>query len=326
MTRGTSLEAVGRTYEGQALLRAGIELAESGGAIEDALMGRVLLVISLSFRDVARAYEMGRAGLAEARRLGERSRTVAFLGNVAEMARWIGDWDWALGELALFLDGDLDPEDRLWLMEADVVLRSWRGEEAADRIAELRAAYDTRPQDIWSDVSWADVEAHRGLADGRLAEARAAAHELARLSPLNSPTAYHVAARAALWGRDAAGVRDDLAGIEATGVRGPLVTLRRMVYSAGLAALEGRLQDARSRFVEARRELIDRGVDFEAALVAIDMATVLGRDDPDVLAAAADARPILERLRARPFLERLEAALGHTGRPAVEAAQQPPRG
>jgi len=283
-------------------------------------------VISLSFRDVARAYEMGRAGLAEARRLGERSRTLAFLGNVTEMVRWIGDWDWALGELASFLDGDLDPEDRSWLMEADVVLRSWRGEEVTDRLAELQAAYSARPGDAWSSLSWADVESHRGLADGRLVEARAAAHELARLSPLNSPTAYHVAARAALWAHDAAGVSNDLAGIEGTGVRGPLVTLRRMVYSAGLAALEGRPQDARSRFVEARRELVDRGVDFEAALVAIDMATVLGPDDPDVLAAAADARPVLERLRARPFVERLDAALHRTGQPAVEAAQQRPLG
>jgi hypothetical protein len=99
-----------------------------------------------------------------------------------------------------------------------------------------------------------------------------------------------------------------------------------MVYSAGLAALEGRPQDARSWFVEARRELVDRGVDFEAALVAIDMATVLGPDDPDVLAAAADARPVLERLRARPFVERLDAALHRTGQPPVEAAQQRPLG
>lgn len=49
------------------------------------------------------------------------------------------------------------------------------------------------------------------------------------------------------------------------------------------------------------------------------MATILGPDDPDALVAAADARPVLERLAARPFLTRLDAALAREPEPAVTA-------
>lgn len=145
-----------------------------------------------------------------------------------------------------------------------------------------------------------------GLADGRLAEARRAALALARLSRLNAPAALPVAARTSAWTRDAAGLRDDLAAIQANGVRGSLVTIRRTAIGASLAALEGRADEGRRLFAEAQRGLLDAGVAFEAALVAIDAAVTLGPDDPAAVEAAGAARPILERLGARPFLAMLD--------------------
>ncbi len=57
---------------------------------------------------------------------------------------------------------------------------------------------------------------------------------------------------------------------------------------------------------EGQQRLLDGGVRFEAAPVAIDAAATLGRDDPAAVVAAETAKPILERLGARPFLAILD--------------------
>ena len=312
--KGASLLPLGRAYEGLGVMRAGIELAEANGATDESLAGRTALMASMGARDAGAALEMGRAGLAEARRLGLRGAAIVIIGNAVEVARWTGDWQWALDELAPFLDGDLDFVQRSWLLTGSVILRAWRGEAIDAELAELRGIQEAHPGDAFAVGDRADFGACWGLAAGRLAEARAAAHEMARLSPLNAPAEYPLAIRAALWMRDPVAAGEDLVALEATGVRGPFVTLRRAAFRAGILALTGRPGDARTLYAEARQGLLERGIGFEAALVALDMATLLGSDDVDAAAAAAEARPVLERLGARPFLARLGAA------PAREAA------
>ena len=315
-TKGSAMLPLGRAYEGLGATRAGIELAEEIGATAEALTGRIGLLASMGARDAVAAMHMGRAGLAEALRLGLRGQASMFAGNLAEVARWTGDWDWAIDQVAAFLDGDLDVGRHSWLLTGSLVLRAWRGEAIDDDLAALRALQGGSAADSTLAGDRLDLELSLRLADGRLSECRAAARGMARISPLNAPAAYNVAVRAALWLRDPAAVAQDLAALDATGVRGPLVALRRTAFRAGIAALEGRAPEARSLYAEARRGLLDRGVAFEAAVVAIDMATLLGPGDPDAAAAASEARPILEQLGARPFVERLEAALRGAGAPA----------
>ena len=60
------------------------------------------------------------------------------------------------------------------------------------------------------------------------------------------------------------------------------------------------------------------GLVYKQALVVIDMALVLGPDDPVVRASVDDARAILERLDARAFSARLDELMG-------EAADSPSR-
>jgi len=308
IVRGTALAFLGRSYEGAVAMRGGIELAEENGLNSVALQGRTGLAILAQGADPVEAAQLNRAGLAEARRLGLRANSIFFLGNGADSVRWTGDWDWALGELAGALASDLDPGDRSWLLETEVVLRSWRGDAVADDVAELRRAYGAAGTAVGGTEAY-DLEASLALSEGRVVDARAAAREFARLSHVNAPTAYPLSARAAIWGRDAEGAREDLAALDATGAHGAFISLRRTAFAAGIAALEDRPEEARRLYADARQGLLDRGVVFEAALVAIDMATVLGPDDPDAIAAAAEARPVLERLQARPFLARLDAAL-----------------
>ena len=311
--KGFALRALGRGYEGLADARGGIDLADAHGSREEALALRGTFLIALNDVDVAAAVEGARAALLEARRLGLRGRAITLAGNASEAARWTGEWDWALGELDALLDGDLDPVDLAWLQVNAVVLRAWRGEDVADRLAALGANARGSREGAWYETLRCDLDSCLALASGRLSEARDRAREYARLSPLNAPTGSALAARAALWAGDPAAAAEDLHALELTGVRGSLTTLRRTTLRAGLAALEGRPSEAHARYAEAQQGLLDRGIAFEAALVGIDMATVLGPDDPEATRAAAEASSILARVGAQPFLARLEAALTREG-------------
>ena len=319
--KGGALRALGRGYEGLADARAAVELADAHASGEEALRLRGNLLLALYDVDVAAAVRDGRAALQEARRLGLRGQAITLAGNASEAARWTGEWDWALSELDALLDGDLDPVDRAWLQVNAAVLRAWRGEDVGDRVAILDAAERGSQEGTWYESLGRDLDSCLGLAHGgRLLEARARAREYAGLSSLNAPPAFALAARAALWGGDHVAAVEDLRALEQTGVHGLLVSLRRTTIRAGIAALEGRAPEARALYLEAQRGLFDHGVAFEAALVGIDMAKLLGPDDPEASRATAEARPILERLGARPFIALLDAALDTSGRTGLPLA------
>jgi len=91
------------------------------------------------------------------------------------------------------------------------------------------------------------------------------------------------------------------------GFRGRWMAAARHTVEAGLAALEGRADDAATAY----RESIDawRALDctLDLALCELDLVLLLGAHHPDA-AAAKEARDIFTELGARPFLERLDRA------------------
>ena len=308
-TKGFALRSQGRAYEGIAIVRAGVELADRYCTREESLTLRNNYLILLNDTDLVAGTNQVKATILEARRLGLRGHVVNMLGNGGEAARWTGDWDWALGEVDALLEGDLDPVDAIWLQGIATTLHAWRGEDVTGRLAVMEALAPTIPDQGWLGSLRSDLDAVLGLAAGQLAEARGAALDYAKRSPLNAPMALPVAARAALWMRDPDAAADDLRALEGTGIHSPFVSLRRTVLRAGIAALEGRSAEARSLYAGTQQDFLDRGVLFEGALVGIDMVAVLGPHDPDARHAATEARPILERLGAKPFLARLESLL-----------------
>jgi hypothetical protein len=88
-----------------------------------------------------------------------------------------------------------------------------------------------------------------------------------------------------------------------------VVEADRLTTRAGIAALEGRPDDALSLYREALRAWRALGLAWDEALCGIDMATLLDPSDPDVRAAAESAREILVRLEAAPFIARLDVAM-----------------
>jgi hypothetical protein len=93
---------------------------------------------------------------------------------------------------------------------------------------------------------------------------------------------------------------------------------------AGIAALEGRREEALAGYREAITQLGDCGLDFEVARLKLDAIIVLGAAGPEVRAWADGARAVFERLGARPYLDRLAQAT--TGAPAGDRAGTSSRG
>ena len=309
VTRGSALSNVGRTYEGIGVLKAGLELAAANSFHTTALRARNNIGAFLSHRDMGEGLAVLRAGLEESRRLGLRWWTLGFVINAAESALSVGQWDWALGEVDAILATDLEREDRAQLLATSLMYRAFRGQPIDAQLAE----YDGLMAGLNDPTmigSLHGVRANLALAAGRHSEARDEFHALAEITPLNAPSGYPMAARAALWMRDGAAARADLDAFAALNAHGPAIDLRRTTILAGLAALDGRPAEALAQYREALRGWEAIGLSWEMALTAIDMVTLLDPAEPEVSAATERAREILRGLGARPFLDRLDAANG----------------
>ena len=98
--------------------------------------------------------------------------------------------------------------------------------------------------------------------------------------------------------------------LDAAAVHGRVVDLERRAFGAALSAHDGDLERAGREYAAVLPELAEMGLVYKQALVVLDMALLLGPDDPVVQTSVGDARAILERLGARPFSARLDELMG----------------
>jgi len=311
--KGDALGSLGRLREGIAVIRAGEELARDNGlhTIQlRALRGRGYLLGEI---DPTAALDSSREGLALARRLGNRDAMLRLMINFGYMAFLAGDWDGALTELdAGLAEENLNQFARYALLTNALTIHACRGEPVADGLAELELAIADRTDDRGFIGLVEDAKGHAALAEGRLDDARAAWRHTAELTAGNAPEGLYRAARPALWDGDLAGAKADLAALDATGVHGRVVEIRRTTVRAGLAALEGRPAEALLLYREVLRGWRDVGLPWDEALAGIDMATLLDPSEPEVRTVAESTRAILMRLGAKPFLARLDAAMARS--------------
>jgi hypothetical protein len=214
-----------------------------------------------------------------------------------------------------------DVQDRVFLLTAILPIRSWRGEPIDAELAELeQLAPEVDDPDGKSTIHAA--RSHVALAAGRFDQALSEALERGALSPINAAAAFAIAARAALWMGDSERAAAALAALDATGTHGPAITHHRTTITAGIAALEGRVDESLAGYRQALAGWRQAGLPVLEALTAIDMATLLDPSARAVREAEVRAREILVGLGARALLERLDAALARSGartRPQGEA-------
>ena len=99
------------------------------------------------------------------------------------------------------------------------------------------------------------------------------------------------AIRSALWMRDRDRARATLERLDGH----PDASMRlnaatRLAARAGIAALEGRTEEARAGFVEAWRRFHELDVDFVFAWTVLDAVALLGTPTPEIRTAALEAR------------------------------------
>jgi hypothetical protein len=202
-----------------------------------------------------------------------------------------------------------------------LTLAVYRGLPVEDELAEFTRLTESISEDRVTQSQILDMRTSVALGEGRLADARALAHESNAMAEYAAALA--VAARCAIWLGDLAGARSDLAAHVALGQHGPAHEAHRVNFRAGIAALEGSRPEALALYRDALAAWRDLGLAWDEALCAIDMAVTLGPSEPAVRAAADAAREALVRLDARPFIERLDAAMaaepGSTSAPSGSA-------
>ncbi|MEO5985537.1 MAG: adenylate/guanylate cyclase domain-containing protein [Candidatus Limnocylindria bacterium] len=319
ITKGMSLVSLGRMREGTALAMAARELARQNGLAPTELRATINLAISIGRSRPLEAMRLTRAALELTERMGTRDHLLA--ANAWEIAHLVGDWEWASGVLESSMAADPEGIDRVLLGYSMITHQALRGEDATD----LRADVDRSASgsaDSYLGIYVRGLSADLNFVEGDLNLAREQLESQAATDPLNAATVLSNAGRAATWTRDLA----SLERIHAHFTRVPDVgdyvdTLRRM-QAAGIAALRGNLDDAHARYRQVIRELDELGVVVDIALVAIDMAAVIGPEDPEVRARVDEAREVFERLGARAYLRRLDAVLDarSPSRPAAVAS------
>ena len=308
VTRGTALGEIGRPIEGIGAIQAGRDLANARGFSATVLRAANNLAFAESYRDPRAAGDTSRAGAALARRLGARGWVAGFVANIGEFGLRTGDWSLALTELAGSIAEGFEAGDEIVLAMREVAIRACRGESVDDALREIDRMVSTL-----NDIQWLSgrsvVVGFAAFANGDMTTARSAWLEAGAHMSYEQHVSLPRASRAALWSGDVAAARGDLDTLEASGFHGPAMEADRRTIQAGVAALEGRSDEALVLYRDALRAWRELGLAWDEALCGLDMALLLDPSEPEVQAAAEAAREILVRLEAVPFIARLDAAM-----------------
>ena len=319
VNKGAALNQLGRRRESAALIGVAVELARSSG--DRLLEIRALnnYGVSVVFDDPLRAHEIYRQNAALARDIGDMGIYVFNLSNFAG-GKWpLGTWEEATDEILEAYEAAALVSDRIRLGVHVVLGDLLRGERMAERVEELRAVVGDR-QGFEFQFPLLMTEANAAYQAGRFREAYDTSLEALELHGPNPELPASMGFRAAIASRDPELIRAAAARVSELSLTGPFMTATRHTVEGALAAIEGRTAEAASSFAAAYDMQLAMGLRYEAALVAVDAATLVP-GHPDLRPRFAQARALLEHLGARPALERLDAATPETsaGRSAAAA-------
>ena len=322
MRRGIALSD--RPREGVLMVRGAHEMALANGYLDVERNGRITLTFRHQWAEPAAGLELGREGLEIARRIGSSVYGFSMVGNSVVCAIRVGEWEWAASLLEEWIPdevtlGEAAAQFAEFFVDRAILTALRGGDPGADiERATLMRAGLTDPQ-FESYEAWA--RAWAAFTTGRFAEAHAEALRAAQTT-FFAPLALPLAARASLRDGHVPGAREAMEILGRTMWRGEALALDTASIEAGVAALGGRTTDALALYRDTLRGWRGLKLAWDEALTVVDMATFLGPDEPEVLAAAEWARPTLARLGAQPYLERLDAALA--GSASSVAAFVPP--
>lgn len=312
-TRAVALANLGRSTEATAILTGVLELGRRRGMPRVAGRAAINLSYTLAPDDPAASFEVARTALEEAQQYGEIVGVRYLMGNAGGAGLEIGEWDRVL-EMIDELDGLLiEPADAMWLEHLRGTIAAYRGTDVEELARRLHAEAQS-VDDVQYRATAAELLLIQLLIAGRHDELMT---EVDDVLELGLP-----GATAAIYGAFAATASDDLPALrryrEAFAIVPPgrLTDTNRLTMDAGIAALEGRGDEARSLFARAQAVAREIGAIKELAMTDLTIVITPGLDAADRAVAAAEAREIFERVGATPMVERVDAAL--TARPASQ--------
>jgi hypothetical protein len=260
--------------------------------------------------------------------VAREARELARKIGLPEQFRWLtfmcmgggqlfGDWDWVLElvdefEANNFTDSDPDTPPA---MRAAVA--AYRGDPTAARellaLAESVAPAVSRPEFLAERHA---ARAEIAALDGRLEKAYEDALAAAKLAP-GFFRFSAVACRYALWIPDLDRARVGLELLAATFERGRYVKAIRTSLAAGVAALEGRVDEATAGYREAAATFRALDMPLDLGRSQLEFASLVGPADPEARAAAEEAAEIFDRLGSPALRDRLAAGLARWDRDRV---------
>jgi tetratricopeptide (TPR) repeat protein len=309
ITRATMLNTQSRFQEPLVLLTGALRLAEKhdlvtqqGRAINNLCFVNILL-------DPVETLATARLGLDLARRVGDKEQELYHVFNAADVAVWVGEWQWATELLDENEHDGLPDFFQATLACARVMIGGITGDfdraRASSEIARQFVLTSTAPQ---NDASLMESEALFALAEGRFEEA----HDigLREIVGYNLVFRGHIfAGRAALAMRDPERAKQVADRLDEVPLRVGWVGLNKRSLRAGIDALEGHIDKAAEMYAEIAQAWRALGCPFDLGMTQLEAVELLGVDHPDARKAADEAREVFTLLGAHPFLERLERAL-----------------
>jgi tetratricopeptide (TPR) repeat protein len=307
VNKGSALGGMGRMTESVVLTRAAVELAARTGDTSLELRARNNHATMLSADDNTASQEALREALELATRVGNQQMAQWLAGTFAYGCIYEGtDWDAGLAVLDGALERSRSDADRarlLWLRE---VIMTWRGEDTSAIDAERRIVFESVSDpdfEAWSHM----LPALEAMLAGRPGDAIAGYRRAIPLAVQQVSDARVGLIRASHWALDLEAARDGLREAEAETFGGRYIDAERALGRAGVAALEGRKEDALAAFRESvEHSRLQRG-GFDAAMAQLS-ALILLPDEPTIASWADEARACFEAVKSPPLLARVDEA------------------
>jgi class 3 adenylate cyclase/tetratricopeptide (TPR) repeat protein len=312
ITKGTVL-GYDNYREGAALLLGAVELAKRFGLPRSQIRAMNNLGQFFENEDIIAGFENCTAAIEICRRNGLRDVVLHWQAGLGWPALLLGEWAAAEAAAAVADEENVPDSVRGTALDIRELLLAYRGQfegiEAIDAAQQAILAGMTHSEFASARRQIRSVVFH---AEGKFQDA----YDEIRSQPPPASQRFSVnvlTGRAALRLGNLEASRTALAEVEATLERGRVSDALRVGLRAGVAALEGRRDAALELYRDAQRRFEELRDVLDLADSQLEMAALLGLDEPEARAAADAARQTYERLGAQAMLDqldRLEQAAG----------------
>jgi class 3 adenylate cyclase len=305
ITRGTALDNVGRRTEGEILLLGAMQVAERNGDTWAALRARNNALGVVSADDLSAAAEMLSHGYAIAMRHGLMTWAyqLAHGGLTNEFER--GNWDAWIDET-----NELDAPGfyAAWRLLEQAVRDALRGDLAQARQKLAEAAKLAGTDSTQAVTALANGEALLSFAAQDWEGAASAARSAWDMVDGVDFAVIHAAAAAAAADR-ADWAREALAAFDRFDRRGRQIGGLHLGLQATVAMLEGRWPEARTAYLDARRNLTEADARYNLALINLSVAARGQGHMSEAEEALASARQFFASVGASQLVDAYLAAV-----------------